>query len=356
MGYVDLDRQFLPLKAEESWEVEYTSFLNDSGRYWGCESWSEIIAYKRTVILAEAGAGKTAEMREKYKQLVLEDRVAFYLTVDDLAQNNIQDALALIDQDSIDRFEDWLAGSDEAIFLIDSVDEARLNNPKYFRNALSRISSGIRGHAARANILMSCRVSDWRKEVDQQLFREWLGAPSEAQNQLESVPIGKDDDVLLAAIYDEIRQQVTKSTEASPPNYEPHIVALAPLSIQQAKRLAEFNGVKDSNAFIEATKDSEAENLANRPQDLLSLSQFWKDKKTLGSKHEILQWSIQQRLRETNLDIEDKYTLDEDKAKKGAELVAAGISAWQEKSTLVAFGHSIKPGGCEITQPEGYPG
>ena len=91
-------------------------------------------------------------------------------------------------------------------------------------------------------------------------------------------------------------------------------------------RLAEHDGVTNPEAFIESVRKAAADDLVNRPQDLLNLTCQWKDKKRIGSKYEILKWSIQRRLRETNLDINQRNILSEDKAHEGTRLIAATMT------------------------------
>lgn len=124
--YLDLDRQFMPFKDEESWEVQYYTFLLDS--FYGCERWSDLLPHKWTVILAEAGAGKTAELRERVNTLIAGGAFAFYVTVNSLAKKAFRDVLIPKDKR---RFDAWISSDEEGFFLIDSIDEARLNGENF---------------------------------------------------------------------------------------------------------------------------------------------------------------------------------------------------------------------------------
>ena len=57
-------------------------------------------------------------------------------------------------------------GDVEAWFFLDSVDEARLANPLYFKRALRRLGKAINSAAKRARVFISARVSDWRAVSD----------------------------------------------------------------------------------------------------------------------------------------------------------------------------------------------
>lgn len=339
--YLDLDRQFMPFQDEESWEIRYQSFFSDG--FYSCEGWSDLLSHRRTVILAEAGAGKTAEMSERAKALVEAGSPAFCVTVNKLATTPFRDALVSPEDQA--RFDAWLVGNREGVFFIDSVDQARLSG-KSFRDALSRLAKALVGHAARATILVSCRVSDWRATQDRAAFEELLGKPPDVEAPAPPLPEGGDDEALYAPLFRNTRPTDESDENATrPPSYKPHITALAPLSDKQAKRLAEFDGVTDSDAFIAAVRDADADDLVNRPQDLLSLTRLWKDKETIGSKHEILKWSIRQRLRESNLDLSHKDTLSEDQALEGARLIAAALTFGHKRS--IAWPLDTPAGGAD---------
>ncbi|MCH9026345.1 MAG: hypothetical protein IIA05_04400 [Proteobacteria bacterium] len=324
--YLDLGRQFMPFQDEESWEVQYQSFLSDE--FYGCEGWPSLLENKRIVILAEAGAGKTAEMREKAMALVHAGSTAFFATVNELAVAPFSDSLFTAKEKQ--RFHDWLNGNCEAIFFLDSVDEARLSG-RSLRSALSRLANDIEGHAARATILISCRVSDWRATQDLNTVKEILCKPSEVPSEDWPLPPGGDDEALYAPLFSDTREAEENEEQTTPISYELHVVALAPLTLKQAKRLAEFVGVSNSEEFIQAVRDADAEDLVNRPQDLLNLASLWRDRTSVGSKYEILKWSIVQRLRETNLDLSAIDALSEESAHVGAKAVAAALTFGQRR-------------------------
>lgn len=320
-GYLELDRQFMPFQDEEAWEVRYQSFLSDN--FYGCERWPDLLNHKRTVILAEAGAGKTAEMFQKAKALVDGGSAAFYMTVNNLAKVSFLDAL--VNKECQARFEAWLAGDKEGFFFVDSVDEARMLGQS-FRDALLRLANAISGHATRATILVSCRVSDWGATLDRAVFEEVLGKPPDIQARRSPPPEGRDDSALLAPLFHDAARPNANEDQVAAPSYVPHVTALAPLTEQQSQCLAGWNGVADPGAFISAVRQADADSLVNRPQDLLSLSSLWSEKGKIGSKYTILKWSIQQRLRETNRDLFRRDTLSQELALAGAKRIAAAMT------------------------------
>jgi hypothetical protein len=80
----------------------------------------------RVVILAEAGTGKTHELRETARRLRREGKAAFFCRIEWLATDSLENALS---EGNIEEVRSWLEGSHTAWFFLDSVDEARLGLP-----------------------------------------------------------------------------------------------------------------------------------------------------------------------------------------------------------------------------------
>ena len=316
----------MPFQDELHWEATYQSLLADD--FFGCERWPELLAHKRTVILAEAGAGKTTEMRGQARALTEKGLPAFYLTVNNLSAGSFRDVLHLPADET--RFEEWLQGDQQGVFFVDSVDEARLsgNSP---RMAFSRLAKAIQGNAVRATVIISCRVSDWRATEDHDDIQELLGKPVEA-GTLRNPQNQGFEETLYAPFLLNPGQPVESNEKNEPaPSYELHVTALAPLTAGRARRLAEFNDVEDADDFMKALEDAGAADLANRPLDLVDLARLWKDKGAIGSKHEILESSIRQRLRETNGEHDRADTLSERDASRGVRLIAAALTLGQKR-------------------------
>lgn len=321
--FVDLKRQFMPFKDEKEWELHYTAF--GSEEYFGAQNWDELLSHNRVVVLAEAGAGKTAELRAVAARLNDENPgSAFYVTLNAVAKQGLFGALETLDDQK--SYRDWKAAISHCWFFIDSLDEARLNGAT-FQTALSILQKELAPHLDRAKILVSCRVSDWRSLSDAADFEKYLG-----NDKAESDPVNRTyanaDDALLSPIFDDNSQtnlDRAEGTSATPASGI-HVVALAPLSRRQAERLANCAGVADTAAFLKAVHEADATDLANRPQDLLALVKQWSSEGTIGTKHSALKWSIRQRLQETNLDLAGKDTLTFDQAYRGAKVLAAQLT------------------------------
>jgi len=322
-NYLAVTRYFLPFKDEEEWEPTYFHFGEDQP--FGCETWRDVLSHWRVVILAEAGAGKTAEMREAAKRLTGEGTPAFYLTVSAVCSRSVRDALYSTDDQC--RFDAWQSSDEVGIVFVDSVDEARLDG-SYLRDALANLEKSLHKQLARVRIVLSCRISDWRSDQDASEFRAALGTPPNIADMKHPADLHPDD-ALLAPLRRErsvANEKEGHTTVARSEDFIPHIFALAPLTQKQVKQFAEWRQVDDAGAFLEAVVEADAADLANRPQDLITLISLWKSEKRIGTKYDALCRSITERLRETNPDREQTDTLSESKAYEGVKRLAAALT------------------------------
>jgi hypothetical protein len=139
-------------------------------------SWESISARRRVVILAEAGSGKTVEMREQARRLTEAGQFAFYATVEDVGRDGLDSALGPGDRA---RFVSWREKHDEsAWFFVDSVDEAKLSGIRLER-AIRRIADGIAGSERRAHVILSGRLTDWEFRRDLGRLAEGLPVPKD---------------------------------------------------------------------------------------------------------------------------------------------------------------------------------
>ena len=116
--FIDLERRF---HEPTDREVDDPDNLAAWSEYLpSATGWPKLLEHNRVVLLAEAGAGKTEEMRQQAKRLVAEGKFAFFVALEDLDREPIHDILATDDK----RFEEWKAAADApAWFLLDAADE-----------------------------------------------------------------------------------------------------------------------------------------------------------------------------------------------------------------------------------------
>jgi hypothetical protein len=200
-------------------------------------SWESISARRRVVILAEAGSGKTVEMREQARRRTEAGQFAFYATLEDVGQDGLDSALGLRDRA---RLVSWRGRSDEsAWFFVDSVDEAKLSGVR-LEKAVRRIADGIAGGERRAHVILSGRLTDWE-------FRRDLGRLN------EDLPVPKDpvlpppptaEQVLISAL----RHERPKPSAA--PTENPLVVLMVPLDPDRVRVFAAAKGVPNLDAFL----------------------------------------------------------------------------------------------------------
>jgi hypothetical protein len=170
MDFVELDRSFVPLSKDKEPNL-------DVGYLWGLKlsgwlGWKDLLSHRRVVLLAEASSGKSEEFRHQTDQLNAENRPAFYVRIEELADQGFESAL---DLDSAKKFEQWRVASSSGWFFLDSIDEARLNR-KSFETALKHFKRDLGESFDRAHIFISCRVTDWKGREDHATISRWLPA------------------------------------------------------------------------------------------------------------------------------------------------------------------------------------
>jgi hypothetical protein len=136
-------------------------------------SWDDISARRRVVLLAEAGSGKTEEMREQARLRVAAGQYAFFATVEDVAEDGLDGALRAAERP---RLAAWRTSDEDAWFFIDSIDEAKLGRVRLDR-AFRKIADGISGGERRAHVILSCRLLDWEFASDLERLKAELPIP-----------------------------------------------------------------------------------------------------------------------------------------------------------------------------------
>ncbi len=163
MDFVDLKRSFVLIRKDEEANLEI-------GRIWGRKianwiDWPDLLEHRRVVLLAEALSGKTEEFRHQVATLSDNGKAAFFVRIEDLADDGFEAAL---DPSAVKAFKRWrnVHADEEGWFFLDSIDEARLNH-KSLEKALRRFAREIDTGIERAYVYISCRVSDWKGHEDQ---------------------------------------------------------------------------------------------------------------------------------------------------------------------------------------------
>lgn len=322
MNYIDLQRRFYEQPKAGIEDPDTLAIFGES-KFSGALGWPELLKRNRVVILAEAGSGKTFEMREQANRLYADGKNAFFAPLEALHREGLD---AILMPDAYARLEAWKAdGSAQAWFFLDSVDELKLTEGK-LEQALHRLRREIDGHLDRARILISSRPSDWRAETDKAKVNQHLPVPPRQQRKDRDQP---SEEVFLEAL----RRENSRPTEASPDDNadgppddrDVFAVVLLPMSTRQVRLFAQGSGVDDAPALVAEIDRQHAWTFARRPLDLDDLIRIWKASGRLGTRREQHEANLEAKLRD-DPDRADRGVLPDTKARLGAKRLALALA------------------------------
>lgn len=312
--HVLLDRQF-SIVSEGNENTNSEEFFSALGRV-SATTWKELDHEFRCIILAEAGAGKTEEFRLRASHLENQGKLSFFIRIEDIA-TDFSDAFEVGEEE---QFHRWLQSTDEAWFFLDSVDEARLENPGALRKALRRFAKSIKGSEHRAHIYISSRPYAWHPKEDRRLLDEtlFLTAPCGANDAAEQSPA--------------VDSALT-------------VYTMRPLNVERIRRFCEAFAVNDIDRLLREIERAYLWSLAERPFDLEAILSKWSEDKVLGGRLELLRHNIDKRLRDDhNIDRAQRQPLNFEKAKEGARCLAAAVILSGKAGLNVPDSMSVKPG------------
>jgi hypothetical protein len=309
--HLALDRRFVAWNEEEGNAIErLRSARADSEDI----DWKALRAHQRVVVLAEAGSGKTEELKEQARTLSERGDFAFYVTVHDTAVEGFAESLPNAERE---RLSAWISSDRPAWFFIDSVDEAKLDRIDLGR-ALRKLADGIGAGLRRAHIILSGRITDWEFRVDLGHFTRFLPVPPDPEKFEPPSP----DVILGRALRGDYRQKGYQVVESVKP---PLMVLMAALDEPRVRTFAAGHGIADSDPFIQAIDAADLWFLACRPLDLDWLVAYWKRQGRFGPLSAMIEVSLRGRLRETNRQHALDDSLDPTRAMQALERIGAAM-------------------------------
>lgn len=317
--FIQLSRTFHDIAIDEEDGGEFELFrLVSQEKPTG---WSDLIKEPRVILLSEAGSGKTEEIRHVCRDLRTRKKHAFFLRIEHLA-HNFETAF---EEGTSEEFADWIASGEDGWLLFDSVDEARLKDPKDFERAIRTISLKLRGVLQRAHIVITSRSEAWRPKTDLLLCEALLPWTEAASAPEEG---------------NETNEAITNNDRASAKGLKSiyRMVALDDLTQEQVVRFAVAKGVTDIAEFTKALDRADAWSFTTRPLDLAETVEFWQANKRVGSRLELLQASINKRLEERDQNRADANPISKERMREGARLVAAASTLAKESAIRVPDG------------------
>ncbi|MFT6908695.1 MAG: hypothetical protein ACJAS1_005398 [Oleiphilaceae bacterium] len=299
VNYIQLNRNFSLVSESQNseYQEDWSSFLGGSKH----TEWSDVLKEFRCVILAEAGAGKTEEFKQQALNLETQGLPSFFIRIEDI-DSDFEDAFEVGTQE---QFNQWINNYDEAWFFLDSVDEARLSNPSAFKKAIDKFSKRITNTKHRAHIFVSSRPYAWRPSEDRKLMDDKLCLPG-------------------AIVSDQDRAE--SDTESVCNNNSLKVLMLRPLDSERIKHYCLARGLENVDELLNEINRLSLWSLAERPFDLESIIDKWRDDNALGSRIELLRHNIKVKLTDRHsADRADAQTLTLERTQLGARRLAASV-------------------------------
>lgn len=290
---VPLIRRFVPAKPLlGDWEFLHPE---PSGAVQG---WRELEEHYRVLVLADPGAGKTFEAKDRATKLREKGAKAFFIRIEAI-DAAFEDAFEV---GTAAEFSDWLANDGEAFFFLDSVDEAQLGTPRALEDAIRVFGARIQIARERAKIIITSREDAWQALSDRTLVKQYLphGAPTEVQDGDQKDSDEADSDGVLK------------------------IYRLGGLKIDQIKLFAAHHAV-DVNAFVAAIERGNLMTLAERPFDLKALIRKWQADGALGTRLEVMQRLVELQLAPLSA-TGASPKIEPARARSGARALAAAVT------------------------------
>ncbi|PUB37702.1 hypothetical protein C8K66_101408 [Pseudomonas sp. GV105] len=318
--YIPLGRTFHELELEPG--ADDDAELTQSFRRDAALCWSDLLRERRVIILSEAGSGKTTEIRNIARTLRQEGKPAFFLRIEHI-QHNFEDAFEVGTNED---FAAWAQSGEQGWLLLDSVDEARLRDPKDFELAIKKIGRLLSAVINQVHVVITGRTTAWRAKTDLILCGNYFPYAdtvnividqTQTQEGYVTAQVGQAKDNLTAPF---------------------RIFALEDLHGEQINSFLLAKKVQDPLAFLREADRKDALSLTTRPQDLTELVEYWNVHQGIGSRSELMRNSIERRLKEHDQDREDLRPITPKRLREGAQLIAAATTLGQQSSIRVPDG------------------
>ncbi len=316
LPFIALDRRFFEWRSEDN-ELSDPDVLSGFGLSDGAKSWDAVLKRRQVVILAEAGSGKTEELKECRRAVAAEGKFAFYATVQDVGREGLKACLSTDDQTALVR---WQASNKSAWFFVDSIDEAKLDNIRLDR-ALRAVASCIHGAEGRAYVILSGRHTDWEFCRDLERLEQILPL----RPDVETPPAPDPEALLIKVLRHEHTEDNTVEAE------KPLVLVLASLDKDRVRRFAMGKSAPNVDDFLAEVETLNLWRFARRPLDLDWLVQFWRTHGRMGSLSEMLATSLHERSQET-----DPYRVRRDPIEPGRTLAAL-----ERVGAALVFGRAV---------------
>jgi hypothetical protein len=300
--FIELNRGFEAFRGDDSEEAIVKSYAIGRHAAWGWLSWKDLLSQQLAIVLGEPGSGKSEELEAQHRQ----QGGSFLIGLERLVKEPLTAVLSTIE---MERFRRWTRGDGDALFLLDAVDESKLNHDDDFAYAIQRLSKEIGPALPRARFVITSRVSEWRPQTDLGLVMEHLLVEPPEMEVREGADRPRDARGVNIA-----RSKVPKPSVV--------VAVLQPLTPVQVKQFVERRGAPDAAAFLDALQKGNVVAFAGRPLDVTHLYSYWREHKQLDSLTSIVDFMVTKLLAEVSAK-ERLDPLSPAAARQGAEYLAA---------------------------------
>lgn len=300
-----INRSFRDLSDAEVADIEKASALARAG-WTGSFGWDELLRSRRILIVSEAGAGKTYECQQQQARLWKAGEAAFFLDLATLAGSSVRE---MLNDDEEARLDAWLRSQSEvATFFLDSFDELKLTFGK-FDQALKRLNKALAGQLGRARIIITTRPVS----IDRELIVRHLPIPESGEAEPTAEAFA---DIVMD------RSNKKPADGAEPKAWRN--VGLMPLSRKDMREFAVLQGVTDPDALLADIRQRDADEFAERPQDLIELCADWREHHRIRSHREQVETNIATKLK-PSVERKERAELSQETAIEGASRLALAV-------------------------------
>lgn len=308
--FVSLNRRFYEIEIPPETSPEDLDLA--AWRTKPSQSWDDVLKNPCSVIIAEAGSGKTTEMRNQARLLRDQGKAAFFGRLELLTTPPLQAAFEI---GTGRLFEQWLAGEDRGFFFLDSVDEAVLANQRDFERAIITFVNAIDAQLSRCVIVVSSRPGAWRGDIDADMLcrRLGLGRPTAVAG---SAGLPNPDDGS-----DVVEDAVATSDDTTAKS---RLVVLHMEALDQARieAFAHSQAPQHADKFISELLRTDALAFATRPDDLSGLIDIWSKNGAIGTYTDVIDANLRAKLLAPT---GSRTSLSVDNIINGAERLAAAV-------------------------------
>jgi hypothetical protein len=298
--HIELGRQFTELSNNDVEQADIEAKMA-----WGhidLPTWPDLLAEHRVVLLSSAGTGKSWEIANQCRSLRSNGNCAFFIRLEDLSDGYDE---TVFEQGDTSSLQNAILNGDEIWLFLDSIDEARLSDPRKFEKALKHLKPVLKDHLDRTHLILTSRIGAWR--------------PTNDAMRLDALFPFKEKG----------------NTDADGNQSSIKYYTLQPLTSDQMRLYATEKQVEGAEAMIEEIVSAQMADLAGRPKDLDDIISFWGTNRRLGKRLEMVGASVARKLVEHDLDRSERDALTPDLAESGAKKLAASTVLMQQAKIVV---------------------